>query len=182
MAWHVVADADGVNHDLCRQDLDNSCAAASIAMCVRKVKNTLCSESNARDAIGKLDASIKNFRDGTAAYTWREVGIQPHAWGAALSSLGCQYAKTREAANAAGLIALLRSCGRRKPGVAGVLWDGGGGHAIVCIGRDNAGNNMLFLDPGHTGVVSIPMGNLPRYVAPYGGAGDLAEFVVLADW
>lgn len=176
MAFTNVADADGVTHQLCRQDLDNSCACACVAMVVRKIKSTGCDEQSARRTIDALMA----FVHSQGQDDWNSRGTRDKIVASALAEYKVSNAKTWDNLSGPTMSEYLQTrCSKSKPGIAFVNWDPpGGGHAIVCLGKDNAGTNVLFLDPAHTGVVAIPTGNLPRYVAPYGDAGAFKSWVV----
>jgi hypothetical protein len=63
-----------------------------------------------------------------------------------------------------------------KPLVAGVLWNGGGGHFIVVHGISKG--KYCILDPGHTGVVQSTVSGSGVYTAPYGASGKFDSYVV----
>ncbi|MGP0066097.1 MAG: hypothetical protein ACLQGP_21170 [Isosphaeraceae bacterium] len=177
MGWFLVADPDGAQHQLCVQDLDESCACASVAMLVRKIKNTMCEESTARQKIDSLSA----FAHSTGMGDWSTLGTSPSVIGSALAELGVKDAKTWN--KGINLVTTLQNkCTKSRPGIAAVYWTVGGGHAIVVLGKNAANTAVLFLDPGHNGVVSIPIGNLPTYTAPYGLVGTIDDTLVLTSW
>jgi hypothetical protein len=175
MAFSTVADGDGINHQLCQQDLDNSCACASVAMVVRKIKSTGCDEQSARRTIDSLMA----FEHSRGQQDWNTMGTLDKIVASALSKYKVTSAKTWDNVDGPTMSSFLQTrCTKSKPGIAFVEWDGGGGHAIVCLGKNNAGTQVLFLDPAHNAVVPIAVGSLPRYAAPYGDNGAFKSWLV----
>ena len=68
-------------------------------------------------------------------------------------------------------------CTVNTPAICNVAWDGGGGHAILCVGTAPGTTNVVILDPWY-GLVEIPIANLPRYDFVDGGGGNVqGEFV-----
>jgi hypothetical protein len=155
-----VSDGDGVNHQLCQQALDNTCACASVAMVVRKIKSTGLDEAAARHTIDKL----MGYEHSRGGENWSTLGTMDKLVASALADYKVSSAKTWDNLDGATMSKFLQTrCTRSKPGIAFVNWDPpGGGHAIVCLGKNNAGTNVLFLDPAHNAVISIPVADLPR--------------------
>jgi hypothetical protein len=170
----MVMDVDGSQHDMIVQALDETCACASIAMVVRKMKSQLLDESSARNELNRLEGSPR--RGGNV--TWRNTGVDPDVIGSALSKW-VNSAKTWDAGTINISNYLKTHCKRSRPGIAIVAWNGGGGHAVVVLGLNNAGTNLMILDPGVSpaAVTYEPQGNLPTYNAPYGNVGTFFAVV-----
>lgn len=149
-------------------------------MVVRKMKSTACDETTARQ---KLDALMSNVH-ASGQQNWNDDGTNPDIIASALSDLKVSEARTVKNLVGTYIKDYLRGrCFKNKPGIAAVYWKQGGGHAILILGTDAAGNNLLVLDPGHLGVVSVPVADLPRYDPPYNaagfaGTGRFANFLV----
>jgi hypothetical protein len=148
-------------------------------MVVRKIKSTLCDETTARQKLSTLMGNTHT----TGGKNWDDDGTLPDVIASALSEFQVHDAHSRRNLKGVLIKDFLKRCTKSRPGIAAVYWKQGGGHAVVILGKDAGDQNLLVLDPAHNGVVSIPLGDLPRYDPPYNaqgfaGAGHFAPFLV----
>ncbi len=144
-------------HDVYQQHDINNCGPSSIIMTVNQGLKKSVSIGFAQTLVGQIEKAGGKRTGAQADARW-------HAWGD--SSLGgysdmddlCTAIKKKwpglNATTATGTSShqdLLQAATPSSPVLAHVAWIGGGGHFIVCLGK-NAANQMVWLDP-YNGVV-----------------------------
>src|SRR4051812_39759724 len=68
MAWEIHAASDGTNFDVYRQDKNNSCACACIAMAAKLMKNKTLDEATVRGWISNAEGGGRKSKEGVREF------------------------------------------------------------------------------------------------------------------
>jgi len=156
MGWAQQTDSAGHVYDVCFQDHNYSCFAASCGMVYRLLKGRRPPETLGRWAVEI--ATNENRGGGAFAFRdWNQSGTLLSVLQRALTELGISSTLHRSTVTAGALIGMAMPT---KPAICQVELAGGGLHSIVSVGR--FGNNLVILDPD-AGLQEPPQGQFPAY-------------------
>jgi hypothetical protein len=183
-------------HVLCLQRKTDECGMACSGMIIAMTKAVFTPLSQLRSESQNLGgmcyrpspedagAQVKDPRQALMAAAFAE-GLKGGYAGTGINNVNklitshnvatkCENENQIDFATAAGRIQQYASQG--KPLVAGVAWNGGGGHFIVVHGVSKG--KYCILDPGHNGVVQTTASGSALYNAPYGSNGKFDSYIV----
>ncbi|WP_224363969.1 C39 family peptidase [Hyalangium versicolor] len=169
MAWSAVNDSLGNTYQLYSQEKNNSCACASTMMVIQLVKGKQLDETSVRRWFGEAEGSINIDQYGTRDFA--NVAATQSPIISVLSKNGISAHMVRDWSNVQKYVG---KATRSKPGILHVAWTPAGGHWVVLVGK-NAAGNYICLDPWY-GVVETP---LPNYTPAPGTAGTTHYFIQL---
>jgi hypothetical protein len=156
MGWHpspLPTDSSGRQLQVCFQEADQSCFPSSVAMSKYYVTGRRPPEALGRFAVqigGNSGASLAMRNWDLSLTLWAEM------------ERGINEAMLNFTAHTAGRYFLSGRCAINRPAICTVIWNGGGGHAVVCLGQVPGGNTVLILDPWF-GRQEVPAATLPAY-------------------
>lgn len=175
MPWNAPAAAsDGFTYNSYRQDQENSCACASITMFARLTQNKILDESTVRGWVKQAEGGKNTNKEGLRSF--QETATARDLYGAVFQNLKVTSFPIKGGPNVAKWILKVN---RAHPAVVSIgwqvwnagtgVWERSGGHAILAVNVFN--NNVIFLDPG-SGIVEVPVADLPLYTVTYPGAAQ----------
>ncbi|HZP07629.1 MAG TPA: papain-like cysteine protease family protein [Terracidiphilus sp.] len=146
-------DSSNRSFQICYQAANESCFPASLAMARYYKTGRRAPEALARFAvqIGSNSSASLNMRDWDNNFTYYVE------MGRGIAQAGLAYS-----AHTPGAYFLCNRCTTTYPAICNVTWNGGGGHAVVCLGQVPAGNTIVILDPWF-GLQEVPIAGLPSY-------------------
>ena len=174
MPWQTQQASDGVHYNIYRQDKDNSCACASLAMCARLIKNKTLDEATVRKWVADAEGGFRTSRDGIREFD--RTATKRDLYGELFKKIDVTSFPVKGMGNVAKWIGKVNAT---HPAIVSVSWYGVnpltndwevgnyGGHAIVAVKVHN--NSLIILDPGQ-GVVEIPLADAPLYTVTYGAS------------
>lgn len=161
MGWQPAAAAsDGNNYEWYQQDKENSCGCASILMMVHQMKGKKLDESTVRQWMNEVERGLKASKEGVRSFDDRGGNIYDYT---SVLADKCKI-PSHTVKNSGPVRNWVTTATAKKPLLAHVFWNGGGGHTVVVIGHH--GTNTIFIDPG-LGIVEIPDAQLLTYTAAY---------------
>jgi Papain-like cysteine protease AvrRpt2 len=164
MPWHPTpypTDSAGRSFQVCYQAANTSCFPACLAMGRYYLTGRRPPEALTRFAV-EVGAN-------------RSAGLAMRDWDQSITLFreiegGIREARLGYTAHTAGKYFLTSRCAPDRPAICTVLWNGGGGHGVLCLGSVPNGTTILVLDPWY-GLQEVRSANLPNY-APVGAVGS----------
>jgi hypothetical protein len=144
-------------YDVYQQHDINNCGPSSITMAVKQGLGKSVSIGFAQMLVGQIEVGAGRRTAAAGDARWHDWGEGPEGGYSYLGDLCAaikkQWPDLNPTMDKGGAThgAKLGACTPNKPALAHVGWDGGGGHFIVCLGKQ-ANGRMLWLDP-YFGVV-----------------------------
>jgi len=175
-------DVDGKWHEFVLQRRGNSCGPA----CVLMVKTAFHPPAKAQLGEPEVRGTVALFEQGkiyqgisslsTAAismHNWNNVGSNRAPLIQTLHAQPFPVPSARAVSNLspADMLAELRRCTRKTPGIVGWNWQSGGGHWTVCAGATDDNSRLIILDPWDG--VQYVQNDLANYRSYQNGAGTL---------
>lgn len=151
-------------YDVYQQHDINNCGPSSIIMTVKQATGRSIAIGFAQFLVGTMEkASGKRGAVGADArwHAWGEGGNGGYSnMDDLCSAMQKKWPNLNATADKGGQThrTKLQNCTPKKPALAHVAWIGGGGHFIVCLGK-NAQGKMVWLDPYYGVVECIDHGN-----------------------
>jgi hypothetical protein len=156
--WDRAKDQDNHWYDFIRQQKGNSCVCATIVMTKRAIHNLPAdrlSEEEIRGVMaleetGNLNKGISALSSAAQTHhDWDNVGTGEQQAVNVLKAKPYAVPTARILAGTAGqgLLDGIRQFTRKKPGLIGWLWTGGGGHFTMCVGPTADGARLVIIDP-----------------------------------
>lgn len=173
LMYFEATDSRGDKHMICRQRRTMSCGIACIAMVVYRKHGVRLLESSLRGYSQALDqmtgqrtgASISNK---TRTEGFDEVeGTRPYNLVIMLRKMRVEVDYRYQSGRAT---TILPGASPQTPVIAGIKWDGGGGHWILVDGWDDRANRAIVCDPYYGLVESSVAGG--KYSTPSGSSGQ----------
>jgi ABC-type bacteriocin/lantibiotic exporter with double-glycine peptidase domain len=166
MGWQAAVTAsNGQSYEWYQQDKENSCGCASILMMTFFMQGKKLDESTVRQWMNQIECGQNSSKEGVRSFDDRGGNIFNYT---GVLAEKCKI-KSHTVRGDAPVRRWVTTATAKKPLLAHVFWDGGGGHTVLVAGHH--GTNTIFLDPG-CGLVEIADADLLTYVGPY-STGDV---------
>jgi predicted double-glycine peptidase len=160
MAWQpAVTASNGTQYEWYQQDKENSCGCASILMLVNQMLGKKLDEATVRQWMNEIECNQKSS-GGVRSFDNQGGDIYDYT---GVLAEKCKI-KAHTIKNAGPVRRWITTATAKKPLLAHVFWDGGGGHTVMVVGHH--GTNTIFLDPG-LGLLEIADASLLTYNAGY---------------
>jgi predicted double-glycine peptidase len=161
MAWQAAAPAsNGSSYEWYRQDKENSCGCASILMMVNQMQGKKLDEATVRGWMNQVECGQKSSSEGVRSFD--DTGGSIYDYTGVLADK-CKI-KAHTVKGAGPVRNWVTTATAKKPLLAHVFWNGGGGHTVLVVGHH--GTNTIFIDPS-LGIVEVADARLATYDAAY---------------